>query len=269
MIALLVALNDTFVLSMKVFLKSLLETNPWFNYDILLLSDGNLSEGNITDLRKIYNNIKIIQAKKADYASCMPTTETWGYNLFYRFDVFDMGDLGYDRIIIFDSDMVFLKDIKELFGYQQDFAACKKHLGISEINIDDPDEINKIRFNCGLMSISRKYLRPFFKFKLINLASRKSWSSDQPVFNVCFQEQVYYLPQKFNIVSSIITKENLAEACILQYHGFTKPWHSEVHGECFGEFIKEELAKFNENVPQATETLKNIFNDYVKKLEIQ
>jgi len=268
MIALLLALNDTFVLSMKVFLKSLLETNPWFNFDILLLSDGNLSENNIADLKKIYNNIKVIQAKKDDYAGCMSAIDAWGFNLFYRFDVFDMGELGYERIIMFDSDMVFLKDIKELFSYQQDFAACKKHLGIAEFNIHDPDEINKTRFNCGLMSISRKYLRPFFKFKLISMASRKRWSSDQPIFNLCFKDKVFYLPQKFNVMSSMATKKNLTDACILHYDGFIKPWHSDAPDKCFSDFIKEELAKFNEDVPQITKTLKNIFNNYVKKLQI-
>ena len=125
-IAFLLALNNNFVLSMKVFLLSLLKTNPWFDLDILLLSDGNLSFENIALLKKIYPKIKVIEAKKNDYNKCLPTIQTWGYNLYYRFDIFDMYDLGYERIIIFDSDMVFLNDIKELFAYKHDFAACKK-----------------------------------------------------------------------------------------------------------------------------------------------
>lgn len=263
--ALLFALNDNFVLSMKVFLLSLLETNPHFNYDILLLSDGNLSKKSVTDLKRIYPKIKSIDAKKDDYTSCLPTLQEWGYNLYYRFDVFEMGNLGYDRIIIMDSDMVVLKNINDLFKYDQDFAACQKHLGIPEIAPNDPVLKDRKRFNCGLMSISKNLLRPFYKAKLIKIASGKSWSSDQPVFNICFEKIAYYLPQKFNVVSSIASGEALAGASIIQYHGFVKPWHSNIPEKCFESFVIDELGKFTPNITDATAVLKQIFDSYAKQ----
>lgn len=259
------ALNDKFVLSMEVFLLSVLKTNPWFNLDVILLSDGNLAEKNIDLLRNIYPKIIKIDAKKEDYINCQPTTQEWGFNLFYRFDVFEMSHLGYDRIIIMDSDMVVLKDISELLSYEYDFASCEKHLGIPEIGPDDPNVRDSRRFNCGLMSISKKILRPYYKDKLIRIASRKSWSSDQPVFNVCFEDMVRYLPQKFNVVSSIATDEMLKQACIIQYHGFIKPWHSDDVDKCFEPFVLEELQKFSSNVDRASRTLKQIFDDYAKQ----
>jgi len=264
-IAFLIALNDNFVISMKVFLLSLLKTNPWFNLDILLLSDGNLSSENILSLRSIYNKINVIGAKKNDYHGCLPTTQKWGYNLYYRFDVFDMGDLGYDRIIILDSDMVFLKDIKELFSYEHDFAACKKHLNISEINPNNQIEQKRKRFNCGLMSISKIFLDPSIKNDLIRIASEQAWSSDQPVFNIYFADKVFYMPQKFNVVSAIASDSLLTECVILQYHGFVKPWHSDNAEDCFHKEIKDEIRKISDNVIQYTQTvkkLKNIFDEY-------
>lgn len=265
-IALLFALNDNFVLSMQVFLLSILKTNPWFDYDILLLSDGNLTEENVALLKNIYPKIIKIEAKKNDYLTCMPTTEVWGYNLFYRFDVFEMNNLGYDRIIIFDSDMVVLKDIKELFAYDYNFGSCEKHLGIPEIGPHDSNVRNKKRFNCGLMSISKNLLRPYYKDKLIRLASSKSWSSDQPVFNICFENIVDYLPQKFNVVSSIASDKMLSEACIIQYHGFIKPWHSDDVEKCFEDFVKKELQLSNNDYVAALKQLKNIFNEYASIL---
>jgi lipopolysaccharide biosynthesis glycosyltransferase len=260
--ALMFALNDKFILSMQVFLLSILRTNPWFNSDILLLSDGDLSDMNLSLLKNIYPRIVKIDAKRNDYTGCMPTTQVWGYNLFYRFDVFEMGHLGYERIIIMDSDMVVLKDISELLTYNYDFASCEKHLGIPEIGPDDPRIRDRKRFNCGLMSISKKILRPYYKDKLIRIASSRSWSSDQPVFNVCFENTVDYLPQKFNVVSSIATEKNLKEACIIQYHGFIKPWHSSDASKCFEPFVLEELEKTSLNVQSTSNTLKQIFDEY-------
>ena len=267
-IALLFALNDTFVLSMKVFLISLLDSNPNFIRDIILLSDGNLSEKSFAELKEIYPNIRRILAKKEDYVNCLPTVEKWGYNLYYRFDVFEMGELGYDRIIIMDSDMVVLKNIDDLFTCTNDFAACQKHLGIPEIAPNDPNEYKKKRFNCGLMSISSKLMNPLYKEKLIRLATEKSWTSDQPVFNVCFERKVFYLPQKYNVVTSIATKENLEAACIVQYHGFVQPWHSDDPNKCFEGFVKDEITNAKEDATAVTLRLKNLFDSYVARVKI-
>ncbi len=259
-IAILLALNDEFILSMKTFLLSLVDTNPEFNYDILVLSDGNLSNDNVDTLKKIYKRITVIEAKKHDYSGCLPTTQTWGFNLFYRFDVFDL-KLSYDRIIIFDSDMIFLKNIQDLFTYNYDFAACEKYLGIPEINGD----ANKKRFNCGLMSISNKYFNAHIKKDLIDIASGKNWSSDQPVFNKYFENLVHYLPQSYNVVSSIANVNTLDTAHIIQYHGFKKPWHSDNKEECFQDDIKQEMLKNNSNPISYIKTvnrLKKIFTDY-------
>ena len=261
-IAFLLALNDQFILSMKVFLLSLLHTNKNFSNDILLLSDGNLSESNVNACKKIYKNIKVINAKKDDYVLCKKTKQTWGYNLYYRFDVFDMGNLGYDRIIIFDSDMVFLKPIDDLYSHNYDFAACEKYLNIPEIYPDNPLEQAKKRFNCGLMSISNRLLNNNVKKDLIEIASKQSWTSDQPVFNLYFADTVSYLSQKFNVVSSIATQKNLHDAVILQYHGFKKPWDSDNPQECFGDDVKNEIKKNCLLLNTTVAKLKSLFDDY-------
>ena len=262
----MVALNDNFILSMKVFLVSLLKTNPHFSCDIIILTDGNLSKHNAAELKNIYKNINIIEASRDDYAECLPTTQTWGYNLYYRFDVFDMAGLGYDRIIIMDSDMVFLSDITELFEHCHEFAACEKYLNIPEICPDNPIEQKRRRFNCGLMSISRELMKRSVKEDLIEITKQREWSSDQPVFNVYFADKVVYLPQKYNIVTSNASFENLRGACVLQYHGFKKPWHSSDIEECFNEDVKIEMKKNSKAFNTMKLSLKKIFDDYVLQL---
>jgi lipopolysaccharide biosynthesis glycosyltransferase len=266
-IALLIALNDSFVLSAKVFLYSLLQTNKWFNLPVYFLSDGNLSKESINSLRKIYSKIVVLEAKKQDYLNCLPTTQTWGYNLYYRFDVFEMNNLGHDRIIIFDSDMVFLKDISELLEYNHDFCACEKYLNIPEIFSENPAEQKRKRFNCGLMSISKNIIKKEIKEDLIKIAESKSWSSDQPVFNLYFADKIVYLPQTYNVVSSIATFDNLKSAHILQYHGFVKPWHSSNHLECFEDSVKNEIIKNSKTLISITTKLKNTFDSYVEQVK--
>ena len=102
MTAFFTALNDDFMPGMRALLKSLLINNPWFDLDYLILTDGNLSDESIAELCNIYNKIKIIHVKKEDYSGCKDTIEKWNYNLFYRFDVFDLEHMNYDNIIMIE-----------------------------------------------------------------------------------------------------------------------------------------------------------------------
>lgn len=257
-IAILVALNDRQVIGMKAFLYSLLHNNRWFDKDLLLLSDGQLSSKNILLLKKIYPNIKIVEAKTHDYLSCKKTTRDWGFNLYYRFDLFDLGKEGYDRIIMFDADMLVLKDIKDLFLQTCDIGACEKYLGIDEI---DPGNIlasRKKRFNCGLITVSKNLMTPGIKKALIDIAAEKSWSSDQPVLNKYFEKRVSYLPQKFNTPTSLLTEDTLDMVSIVHFHGISKPWDSEEYKSCFDPFVLKHLS------PDLAIKLKLMFNSYIK-----
>jgi len=257
-VAILVALNDRQIIGMKAFLCSLLHNNRWFDKDILLLSDGQLSAESVLLLKNIYSNIRIIRAKTHDYLLCKKTTRDWGFNLFYRFDLFDLGKEGYDRIIMFDADMLVLKDIKDLFLQTCDIGACKKYLGIDEIKPGNILASRKKRFNCGLITVSKTLMTPSIKKALIDIATEKSWSSDQPVLNKYFEERISYLPQKFNTPTSILTEESLDMVSIVHFHGMSKPWDSEDYKSCFDPFVLEHL-----NHDLAIK-LKQMFNSYIK-----
>ena len=146
-----------------------------------------------------------------------------------------------------------------------DYNQSGTNLNISEIYPNNPIEQRRIRFNCGLMSISSNIMKKEIKTDLIKLATDKSWTSDQPVFNIYFADKVFYIPQKFNVVSAIATEEQLNDCSILQYHGFVKPWHSEDPEQCFHNEIKDEIRKTSKNIIDYKKTvkkLKSIFDGY-------
>lgn len=223
--AILIALNDSFVPSMKVFLHSLVKSNPYFGEDILILEDDNLSNKNLDLLKRIYSNLRTIKVKKEDYVNCKACSRPWGFNLYYRFDVFDLVHLNYDKIIMLDSDMLIMGNIDELIACEDDFAACRKYLSDNEIEKDD----TKIRFNCGLMVLSRKILNPRYKKEMINLAQNKIWSSDQSIFNKVFEDIVTYLPQKYNVALDLLTDDLMKSGVIFHFVGDNKPYGRSLH----------------------------------------
>jgi lipopolysaccharide biosynthesis glycosyltransferase len=236
----------------------LLIHNPWFNLDFLILTDGNLSDKSISELYKIYSRIKIINAKKDDFIQCRETTEKWNLNLFYRFDVFDFEYLNYDKIVMIDSDMLILKDISDLLNFNCNFGACRKYPDIlPELNCQENNF-----FNCGLILISRENITRHHKDRLIKIVKEKNWSSDQPVLNLYFRNTVFFLPEKYNTVSSAVTTENLNHISILHFHGPLKPWFYEDTKKCFSDFVPKLLVKSGQDPDKILKHLKNLYEKY-------
>jgi len=258
MTAFFTALNDDFMPAMRSLLNSLLTNNPWFDLDYLILSDGNLSDESISELSKIYSRIKIIHVKKEDYLKCKATTERWNYNLYNRFDVFELGDLNYDKIIMIDSDILILKDITELLEYTCNFGACRKYPDI----LPELNYLERNFFNCGLMILSRKNIIKLHKNNLIALAAKRSWSSDQPLFNLYFHNVVTFLPEKYNTVSSAVTKDNINNIAILHFHGNNKPWLHADAKKCFSQFVPKLLIKSGQDVDEILVQLKALYEKY-------
>jgi lipopolysaccharide biosynthesis glycosyltransferase len=258
MIAFFTALNDSFMPGMRALLKSLLKNNSWFNADFLILSDGNLSQESKEELHRLYNKIKIIDVKKEDYMECKDTIDNWDFNLFYRFDVFELGHLNYDKIIMIDSDMLVLRDINDLLQLNYDFAACRKYPDL----MPELGNLNNDFFNCGLIILSKEIINKQHKTNLINLAKEKNWSSDQPLFNLYFRNKVTLIPQKFNTVSSGVTKQTLNDISILHFHGDLKPWMHSNANECFKPFVNTLLTRAGEDFDEIISILKNLYEEY-------
>lgn len=258
MTAFFTALNDDFMPGMRALLHSLLINNPWFDLDYLILTDGNLSDESISELYKIYNRIKIIHVKKEDYNQCKNIQEEYNYNLYYRFDVFELSHLNYDKIVMMDSDMLVLQDIKDLLLFSGDFAACRKYPDM----LLDLNYLEKNFFNCGLMVLSKEIIDKKHKDNLIDLAKKRTWYNDQSAFNLYFRDTVTFLPQKYNTVTSQVTKDTMKDIAILHFHGNSKPWMYSESKKCFSPFVFSLLSKAGEDSNEITSTLKNLYEKY-------
>jgi lipopolysaccharide biosynthesis glycosyltransferase len=258
MIAFFTALNNNFMPGMKALLKSLLVNNPWFNHDFIILIDEDISFENKKELLKLYKNIKFINAKIKDYKNCKKTSVNWNFNLFYRFDVFELQDLNYDKIVMIDSDMIILKDIKELLEYDNDISVCKKYPNF----MPELKDIKGNFFNCGLILLSRNIINLNHKKNLLEIASQKNWSSDQPILNFYFRDKITFIPQKFNVVTSNVTLKNLNEISILHFHGNKKPWMSDNIVECFEPFVNNLITRAGEDSNEILTRIKKLYEYY-------
>ena len=228
--ALLLSLNDEFVPCAKIFLHSLLKNNPTFSQDVILLADSTLSNDGIQELKAVYSNLKKIYVQVDDYKNCKQLTKKWKVNLLYRFDIFELGNLGYDKIILVDADMIVTGKIDSLLEQNVLFGACRKN------PLKDKDI-----FNCGLMVFSKDILQRAHKNELIKLACGGEWESDQPLFNQYMKQYVTFLPQKYNVTSEVLTEELAKEGVIFHFAGQTKPYglKKKVENSFNKDFIKE------------------------------
>ncbi len=225
-------LCDTYVKGFLLTLCSILSTTKNFNYDIIVFEWGNLSLNNKELLRHFYKNIIFKKIEKNHYGKQIHDTSwrKWTYNCNYRFDIFTLTD--YDRVIAFDSDILFEIDVNELLSYDVDFGAC-----IMPYNFFTQHQtFNPKVFNAGLMSIGKKYLNERTKKDLIHisttspklwsLTSSDLWFGNQPILNNYFYSNMFELPEKFNFLIDRISSLSFKTPKNYHFIGHKKPWNS-------------------------------------------
>lgn len=222
-------LNRKYLPGAKSFLKSLIHYNPNINFLYNFLTFDTLTQQEKDDLRLIYKNIKFTDIISSDYNyyNTNDKFRAWKFNCFNRFDIFLLKS---KKIIFFDLDMIVNSPLNELFNLTVDFAAVE----VDEKNrLDHP---SKQFFDGGLMFINKNYITHHTKNKLIELSKIKKWSSDEPVLNLFFENNVYYLPRVYNVLSYDFEKYK-NNFKILQYVGSKKPWMGSTIEDCFDRHI--------------------------------
>lgn len=217
-------LNDFYFDGFLTFFHSLLIHNPTFNYPYYIFNWGELSEKNIDILKAVYKGFIFKDINNKDYEGCVYSDawREWKINCINRFDIFTLSD--YDRIVFFDADMLVLKDITDLFDIDVRFGACEI---VDGSEIDHPGKFQKgVRsFDGGLMIISREFLNQTTKKSLIDIAFQKKWTSDEPILNVFFNNDITtFLPKIYNTLTPDLTPSTLSNAKIIQFVGTKKPW---------------------------------------------
>lgn len=242
-------LDDKYLSGFLITLNSILLSSPNFNYDVVIFEWGELSDKSKNVIKLLYNNVSFRMVDKDFYKKHQfdDTFREWTYNPNYRFDIFTLKE--YDRVIFFDSDMIFEIDVEELLEYDVDFGGCSVPEGrISQIN-------NRMGFDAGLMTISKKFLNDDVKMNLIEIANStppyqdnlrtRNWFGNEPILNTYFLDVVSWLPNKFNLIVSETLLDTLKSKNNYQFTGHNKPWYGKTHKEQFSKFAIQNIINNN------------------------
>lgn len=233
-IALVTLLNDSFMIAYKVFMKSLLTTNKWFDLDFIILDDK-ISEKNKSMCRTFYKNIEFRKINYERYSK-----KNWHMthpklkSTYYKLDIFAFRD--YNRIVFIDLDTVVLKNIKDLFySFPQDICGAKAYsLGSDNLRRD---------INSGVIILNKPVMNEAIYTDLINLSAKGFNLPDQKVINHYFKGKIAYIPKTFNCEKRIIYSKKFNYSvkrnsiAILHYVG-NKPWQSYPEAQDYTEIEK-------------------------------
>ena len=247
-IAFCTVLDDKYIEGAKVSLYTLLQSNHDFNYDLKILDWGDLSNKNKNILYKIYKNIEFIPVITKDYNLCLfgEQMRKWNYNCNYRFDMFLLSN--YRKVVFFDCDFYFQANLKNILNKNVNIAAVQsKKEYIPQINNDKC-------FSAGFMIVGEKYLNIETRDSLIKLSLTPApesnlntilWSSDEPILNNFFIDDVTYIGKKYNTLIYNFDLQVLKNKHNLHFNGVNKPWNSKDIRDVFDSYsLRFFLTKF-------------------------
>ena len=224
-IAFVTTLDDSYFEGFLYTFASILKNTENFNYDLVILEWGELSNISKDVIKKLYPNVIFKNVNIELYKNHKFDEEhrVWNYNCNYRFDIFT---LNYDSIVYFDCDILFELPVTYLTENNFDFAACQmpKYKRYKQVNG------SKI-FNAGLMVIGKKYLNENIRNELIKIANEKPsknkyWVGNQPILNKFFLDKTTWLPNCYNLISEDISIKSFSEKQNYHFVGKCKPWNS-------------------------------------------
>jgi lipopolysaccharide biosynthesis glycosyltransferase len=273
-VAFTTVLDDKYMPGFFVTLNSILRRNPTFDYDVIVLDWGEISEQNKQDMLAFYPKLQFRPVEKELYEKHVydDTHRVWTYNCNYRFDIFTYTE--YDRVVFFDCDMIFQSPIEELLSWDVPFGACAAQKeGVAQID-------RLIGFDGGLMSIGREFLNQETRQALLHIAEQpapidkyiktQKWVSDEPILNTYFLDKMVWLPEKFNFLVAKLDRTTVNEPINLQFAGHNKPWYGDKIEE---QFSHHTLKSIEENTNQAcmvpiiTKKLLKLFYSEVEDLK--
>ena len=244
--------SPDFVPGTLVLIHTFLKHNPWFDGDIVLITDG-LSPREENELSN-FPNVSFhkpgndLQLRIGSLCMDLPT-----YNpkrkRFYSIEVFNLQD--YDRVLFFDSDMLVTSDLSEIAKLPDQLMACSdmfNHPGRvrdkltfkrkPELDFLDKQSFLPTTFNAGFISIGSNYLNGNTYKGLKELINKdifekiRTHNTDQVVFNLYFDGKTTLLPIAYNLIMSkwpaLLQSEKITsnEIKILHYTGNYKPWET-------------------------------------------
>ena len=247
MICLCLISDDNYAMYTGIALTSLkINKKPSNDYLVYILSDG-ISVENRNRLSALHDDrfrIEIVEVSEFDsikkdmYIDHIPATPT----ALYKFRIMDI--LSENKVLYVDGDVLFYKDVEEIFDYdlKDSYAAVIPELiGNNEVPLHC-SRIGKdccVYFNSGLMLLNLdKCRREGISDRLIDYRKNGiNYFMDQDAFNVVFGNEVVYFPTYyFTLYSELLDKKNYSKygsSCrqeiinktiIMHLYTKNKPW---------------------------------------------
>lgn len=276
-----VSVTDDFVPGALVTLHSFQKHNPWFDGDIVVISDG-LSEVNQAGLTARFDRLHFVEVSPrlkqwiAMVIDIRPELQGQA-SQFYSLDVFRTGSK-YAKALYLDCDLLFRKNIGELWQRPEPFLCCRdgpayRGYGRDRTTFDQCEvtqhSLNDT-FNSGFMLIDGSLLTESEFDRILSSVSFEAWSevsighTDQLVLNHALAGYQRLLPSEYNFLLKHLqvmqhqTESNINDAAVLHFNLNAKPWQ---HHRMFATAIESPLIydSFNWWNASYIECMKEIF----------
>jgi len=133
--------------------------------------------------------------------------------------------------LLYRLDIIIKDNFIDIFNFEGDACFCLNRLG------SIPEFKNAIGFNAGICTLSKKYLTQEMVDKLISIAARKDYTSDEAVLFSFFGNKYTVIPREYNTVTTYINSpEDYDKAKIIHFIGHSKPWNGSVSSS-FDEYV--------------------------------
>lgn len=235
-VAIVTIVNDSFVKGAQVMIKSFLDTNSWFEGDIIVCHSFNrspLSAANMKKLAALYPKTIFRNINESDYAD-INTKNAMNARFvvsYYTLEAFRI--TGYDRVLFLDSDMIILGDLTNLIK-RECFVGIENTLSIYSTNKECGGKNPISYINGGVFSIPKGLLGERSFNELLEVAKPGHKKADQDTINKWILERkfsYYVINNRYNFMVRAPWKQNRPvsdiqkdEVRILHYAGKHKPW---------------------------------------------
>ena len=225
--AIVFTLTNSYTAALKVFLKSYLQFDNRI-VEAVVFEEEPITRENKEALLAIYPDISF-----NNFTSHVPYVSTrrrkWQINPFNRLEIFK---LNYDKIIFFDTDMLILSNIDDLFDVSAPFGAVyhKYPDGVDSSTLNNTFLYNNKQFdpsrsfNAGLMIVAKQFLSCNVYEELVKISTSYRWLGNQGPINVFFNDKVKLLDDSYFVTTPELTYQLFKSAKILHFAGETKPW---------------------------------------------
>jgi len=241
--------TQSFLPGTMVLLYSFLETNTWYEGDIVVFVEAEELEQTELDLLHTFKNLRVIHVNPqlSNYIEqliAVNPSVNGKSSHFYSLEVFNLA--GYDKVLFCDSDLLFLGTIEPLFSKDQPLICCgdgayyqgltrdKQTFVASEPQNTEEEFTNT--FNAGFMLIDKSLINADTYSALVELTHSEHWAdkttphTDQRIFNQYFAGKQHIVNPLYNY---LLTHQHSIEAnhlCdvkdikVVHFNGPNKPW---------------------------------------------